>query len=569
MKTIHSLFTTVLSSSMLALFLLSCQSNTSTMENLNVPVENKQANTFNTIETEKLFDLSLTPSERDTMQPDLQEQLEAYQALHKYSIGNEIPPALQFNPIPLGFEIPNNQEKIDWGLEEEVAVPENIKDLAFYPVHKLAVLIKNQQITSEQLTQIYLERLKKYGDTLQCVITLTEDLALQQARKADTEIKAGKYRGALHGIPYGAKDLLAVEGFKTTWGAMPYKEQQINETATVVQKLEEAGAVLVAKLTLGALAWGDVWYGGTTKNPWNLEEGSSGSSAGSAAATSAGLVAFAIGTETYGSIVSPSTRCRVSGLRPTYGRVSRYGAMALSWSMDKIGPICRNAKDCALVFEVIRGMDEKDPTLFEADFNYKPDIDLSKLKIGYFKSLFETDYPNKENDRQSIEVLRKLGADLQSIEMPNQFPSEAFSLILISEAAAAFDELTRSNKDDLMVRQIRYAWPNAFRAARFIPAVEYIQANRVRFQLIQAMHQRFKEFDVIVAPSFGGSQLFYTNLSGHPCVVVPNGEDSEGNSSSLTFLGNYFDEATILGVAEKYQEATDFDEQKPPLMESK
>lgn len=560
MKTINSISPLIL----LTFFLFSCQSNPSKMDE-NADSKKETKNTFNTTETEKLFDLSLTQSERDTMQPDLEEQLEAYKALHKYSIGNEVPPALQFNPIPLGFEIPNNQEAIDWGLKENVAIPENLEDLAFYPIHQLAVLMKAQKITSEQLTKIYLERLKKYGDTLQCVITLTKDLALKQARQADKEIKAGKYRGPLHGIPYGAKDLLAVEGYKTTWGAMPFKEQQISETATVVQKLEDAGAVLVAKLTLGALAWGDVWYGGTTKNPWNLEQGSSGSSAGSAAATSAGLVAFAIGTETYGSIVSPSTQCRVSGLRPTYGRVSRFGAMALSWSMDKIGPICRNAKDCALVFEAIRGMDEKDATLFEADFNYKPDVDLSTLKVAYFNGMFEADYPNKENDQKSLEVLRKLGADLQAIEMPNEFPSEAFSLILIAEAAAAFDELTRNNEDDLMVRQVRYAWPNAFRAARFIPAVEYIQANRVRFQLIQAMHQSFKDFDVVVSPSFGGSQLFYTNLSGHPCVVVPNGEDAEGNSSSLTFVGNYFDEATILAVAERYQEATDFDELKPPL----
>ena len=545
---------------MAAIFLLlsSCQSNTPNM---------KTNNAFNTSEIEKLYDLSLTQSERDTMQPDLEEQLEAYQALHKYAIGNEIPPALQFNPIPLGFEIPNKQEAIDWQLEEQVSIPENYEDLAFYPVHKLAVLLKNQKITSEELTQLYIKRLKKYGDTLQCVITLTEDLALQQARKADAEIKAGKYRGSLHGIPYGAKDLLAVEGYKTTWGTMPYKDQEIKQTATVIQKLEDSGAVLVAKLTLGALAWGDVWYGGTTKNPWNLEQGSSGSSAGSAAATSAGLVAFAIGTETYGSIVSPSTRCRVSGLRPTYGRVSRYGAMALSWSMDKIGPICRNAKDCALVFEVIRGLDEKDATLFEADFNYRGVADLSKLKVGYFKGLFEADYPNKENDEQSLEVLRKLGADLQEVEMPDGFPTEAFSLILIAEAAAAFDELTRNNEDDLMVRQVRYAWSNAFRAARFIPAVEYIQANRVRYQLIQAMHQVFKEYDVIVSPSFGGAQLFYTNLSGNPCVVVPNGEDKEGNSSSLTFVGNYFEEAKILATAEAYQAATDFEDLQPPFVE--
>ncbi len=515
-------------------------------------------------DTEVLFDLSFTPAERDSLREGVNDRIEAYKSLHNYSIKNSIPPSLIFNPLPIGFNVDQNQEQIDWQFDNEVDLPAKMEDLAFYTVADLSVLIKKGKITSTQLTNIYLNRLKQFGDTLQSVITITEELALKQAQNADLEIADGKYRGPLHGIPYGAKDLLSVMGYKTTWGAMPYKDQIIDENAMVIKKLEEAGAVLVAKLTMGALAWGDVWYGGKTRNPWNLEQGSSGSSAGSASSTAAGLVAFSIGTETLGSIVSPSTRCGVTGLRPTFGRVSRTGAMALSWTMDKIGPICRSAKDCALVFDAIRGVDGLDQSLIDAAFNYRSIPDLTNLKIGYIQDLFERDYRNKENDSVSLEVLKELGANLEPVSLPKDIPVGALRLILNAEAAAAFDKLTRANEDSLMVRQIKNAWPNVFREARFIPAVEYIQANRVRFDLIQKMHKIFEKFDVVVTPSFG-SQLTITNLTGHPVVVVPNGFNKDGSPTSISFLGNLFDEATILSVAKVYQDATEFDELHPPL----
>jgi Asp-tRNA(Asn)/Glu-tRNA(Gln) amidotransferase A subunit family amidase len=415
---------------------------------------------------------------------------------------------------------------------------------------------------------MYLGRLKKYGPKLECVITLTEDLALEQARRADAEIAAGGYKGPLHGIPWGAKDLLAVPGYKTTWGAMPYKDQVIDESATVVKRLEEAGAVLIAKLTLGALAWGDVWYDGRTRNPWDYEQGSSGSSAGSASATVAGLVGFAIGTETLGSIVSPSTRCGTTGLRPTFGRVSRHGAMALSWSMDKIGPLCRSVEDCALVFDAIHGPDGRDLSVVDAPFNWDAELDVSGLRIGYVKSAFESEREEQEEwkrfDEATLESLSAMGLDLTPIELPD-LPIGAMSFILRAEAAAAFDELTRTNQDDLLVRQIRNAWPNVFRQSRLIPAVEYIQANRLRTLAMEAMAEIMSEIDVYVVPSFGGSNLLLTNLTGHPCVVLPNGFREDGAPTSISFMGKLFGEAETLAVAKAYQDATDFHLRRPAL----
>ncbi len=402
---------------------------------------------------------------------------------------------------------------------------------------------------------------------MECVITLTEELALQQARQADEEIATGHYRGPLHGIPWGAKDLLATKGVKTTWGAKPYQDQIIDVDATVVRRLKEAGAVLIAKLTMGALAWGDVWFGGKTRNPWNLEQGSSGSSAGSAAATSAGLVGFSIGTETWGSIVSPSTRCGVTGLRPTFGRVSRYGAMALSWSMDKIGTIGRSVEDCALVFEAITGSDGQDLTVVDLPFNWNPSLPLKDIRIGYLKKAFEEDYSSQKNDEAVLRVLRSLGVELIPLELP-QLPVDSLSFILDAEAAAAFDELTRSGRDDLLVRQQPRAWPNAFRQARLIPAVEYIQANRIRTLLLQAMAEKMKDLDVYVAPSFGGNNLLLTNLTGHPAVVVPNGFDEKGSPTSISFIGDLFEEAKALRVAKAFQEATDFHLQHPKIRDN-
>jgi len=366
-------------------------------------------------------------------------------------------------------------------------------------------------------------------------------------------------------LPYGIKDLLSVEGTKTTWGATPYKDQTINTTATVVKKLNDAGAVLVAKLTMGALAWGDIWYGGVTKNPWNLKQGSSGSSAGSASSTGAGLVAFSIGTETLGSIVSPSTRCGVTGLRPTFGRVSRHGAMALSWSMDKIGPICRSVLDCAIVFDAIRGSDGNDKAVKNAAFNYDSKVDIKKLKVGYLKSQFESKYNNRANDSIALNILRSLGVQMQPIELSTDLPVNALSVILSAEAGAAFDELTRSNRDSLLTVQRKQAWPNSFRSSRFIPAVEYINANRIRQQLIEKYYALTKDYDVIVAPSFGGNQLLMTNLTGHPCLVMPNGFNNQGSPASISLLGKLFGEAELIALGRAYQEASEWDEKRPDL----
>ena len=513
---------------------------------------------------EKISGLRFTGKERKMMLKGLRRNLDRYEELRGVLLENHVPPAIQFSPVLPGMSLSKESIPISISTDPDIQVPQHIEDLAFYPITTLAQLIRSRKITSVELTSMYLDRLKKYGPQLDCIITLTEELALKQAKKSDEEIAAGHYRGPLHGIPWGAKDLLATKGIRTTWGAMPYKDQIIDADATVVKRLEEAGAVLVAKLTMGALAMGDVWYGGKTKNPWNLEQGSSGSSAGSAAATSAGLVGFAIGTETLGSIVSPSTRCGVTGLRPSYGRVSRYGAMALSWSMDKIGPICRTVEDCALVFHVIHGPDGKDLTVIDVPFGWNPSSDLRSIRVGYLKKAFEQKSRNQKNDQAALEAMRSLDIELIPFELP-EFPARAISFILSAEAAAAFDELTRSGKDDLLVRQGRGAWPNSFRQARFIPAVEYIQANRLRTLLMQKMTELMKEVDVFITPTYGGNNLLITNLTGHPAVVVPNGIDDKGNPTSISFIGGLFEEGKALRVAKAYQDATGFHLKHPSL----
>ncbi len=513
---------------------------------------------------EKIIGLEFSDAERDSMLNNLEEQLSNYKNVRKTELTNNIPSAIIFNPIPVGFKFPENQKEIVFSNYSYTKLPGNINDLAYYSIGELAELIRTKQITSTELTKFFLKRLKKYNSELHCVITLTEERALNQAKKMDEEISAGKYRGILHGIPFGVKDLLATKDYKTTWGAMPFKDQEINEDATVITKLEEAGAVLCAKLSMGALAWGDVWYGGKTRNPWNINEGSSGSSAGSASAVSAGLLPFAIGTETYGSIVSPSTVCGTTGLRPTYGRVSRTGAMALSWSMDKIGTICRTAEDLAIVFNAINGLDSIDQTLYDVPFNYSPKIDFKGLKIGYLKNDFDKQYDFHVNDSLTLAKLKELGAELIPIDLP-KIPVNDLTIILSAESAAAFDELTRSNKDDLLVRQIKNAWPNSFRSSRFIPAVEYINANRVRFLLIQEMKKLMNQIDLYIAPTNEGDNEILTNLSGHPCVVLPNGFSKEETPTSITFIGKLFDEGRLIAFAKKYQDATNYHKKHPSM----
>lgn len=511
---------------------------------------------------EKLSALDFSRRERRLMKETLENNRKAYQSNRKFDLPNDVPPALAFSPILPGMSFDREKKPFPALKDRRILLPKNHEELAFFPVADLAQLIRSRKVTSVELTELYLDRLKKYGPGLHCVITLTEDLARSQARRADAEIAAGRWRGPLHGIPWGAKDLLATKGFPTTWGAAPYKNQVFDEDATVVKRLEAAGAVLAAKLSMGELAMDDVWFGGMTRNPWNPAEGSSGSSAGSAAATAGGLVAFAIGTETWGSIVSPCTRCGATGLRPTFGRVSRTGAMALSWSMDKIGPICRTVEDCALVFEAIRGPDGRDLTVVDLPFNWNPELDIKTLRVGYLQTAFDKEKKEgeaktkaaRENDLRVLDVLRSLGVNLIPFKLPG-FRADSLSFILDAESAAAFDELTRSDRDDLLARQGPYDWPTVFRSARFVPAVEYIQANRLRTRLMTALAEKMRAVDVVVSPSFAEDVLLVTNLTGHPAVVVPDGFDDKGSPTSISFIGNLYGEAQALRLAQAYEQA--------------
>ena len=510
-------------------------------------------------------------TERELMLDGLKQQEQRIEALHKVPLSNSISPAIVFDPVPPGKKIPMEPKRpMVRSRVSARAVPQNLDDLAFLPVTELSELVRTRRVSSTQLTEMYLARLKKYDPILKCVISLTEERALRQARAADTEIARGRYRGPLHGIPWGAKDLLAVRGYKTTWGAGPYKEQVIDADATVVQRLDDAGAVLIAKLTLGELAQGDIWFGATTKNPWKVDQGSSGSSAGPASATAAGLVGFSIGSETLGSISSPSTRCGTTGLRPTFGRVPRTGAMALSWTMDKLGPLCRSVEDCAIVLDAIYGPDGQDNSVVPASYHWDATLSPKKLRVGYFKSAFETPqldpadakrtlHPTRKFDDDALAVFRRLGITLIPVEVPD-VPYDPMRLILTAEAAAAFDDLTRSDRDKELVQQGKFDWPNTFRTSRFIPAVDYVNANRLRSVAIRKWDDLMKTVDVIVTPTGVAnlSQLVATNLTGHPAVILPNGFRDDGTPVSLTFLGGLFEEGKLLAVARAYQEATGF-----------
>jgi Asp-tRNA(Asn)/Glu-tRNA(Gln) amidotransferase A subunit family amidase len=515
------------------------------------------------VTAEKMFSLSFNDAKRDSMLSVLSDKIKTYQYIHSTNLDNSIPFPLWFNPILPETIIPKSSTSTNFAIPDYINLPKNINELAFYSIPQLASLIKHKKITSQKLTQFYLARLKKYGPILHCVIELTEDLALKQAKKADEEIAMGKYKGPLHGIPYGIKDLFAVKGTHTTWGTPPFKDQIINETCFVAEQLEKAGAVLVAKLSLGELAMDDIWFGGLTRNPWDTSKGSGGSSAGSASATAAGLVPFAIGTETYGSIVDPSMRCGVTGLRPTYGSIAKTGAMALAWSSDKIGPLCRSAEDAAFIFNYIHGADKIDQSSIDFAFNYTGAVDLSKLKIAYIKNYIDT-LPALSSEKQTLVGLRKMGAKIIPIDFPdNLHADEILSLIIGVEGAAAFDPLTRSNKDDEMVQQNKDRWPNTFRTSRFVPAVEYINACRLRYAIMKKMDPIIDAFDVIIAPPEVGDQLAITNLTGNPSVTLPNGFDKNGMPTSITFIGKHFNEATLLAFAKKYQEATKFNLQHP------
>lgn len=520
---------------------------------------------------QQVFGLNFNDAQLDSTRRNLSGYRDSYEALRKIPLPNSVAPSVVFDPRPLRMRQaqptppPTNANWL-YNLNG-VKLPTRREDLAFYTVRQLGELLRTKTITSEDLTRFFLGRLRQYDPRLHCVITLTEDLAMQQARQADKEIQAGHYRGALHGIPFGVKDLFSAKGYKTTWGSVPYKDQVLDEDAAVVERLRAAGAVLCAKLTLGELAQGDVWFGEKTRTPWDVTKGSSGSSAGSASAVAAGLLPFAIGTETLGSIVSPSTACGVTGLRPTYGRVSRAGAMALSWTMDKAGPLARSAEDCALVLAALcaAGPDARDPAtlLVPNTFKFAFSTNIKKLRVGYLKAAFDQNYPTKANDQATLDVLRKLGVELVPLELPAISPG-ALRFVLTAEGAAAFDDLTRSGRDAQMVLQNRSAWPNGFRSARFIPAVEYLQAQRVRSLLIEQMDEKLKGFDAYIAPSFSAN-LVLTNLTGHPAVALPNGFTAAGLPTTITFMGQLYEEGNLLALAKAYQEATDFDEKHPPM----
>jgi Asp-tRNA(Asn)/Glu-tRNA(Gln) amidotransferase A subunit family amidase len=551
----------------------------------------------------------------------LNDYVESYEAIYALHLKNEVAPAVIFDPVLPGMKFETEKRPLRISSAPNVAgtAPKNLEDAAFYSVRQLAELVRTRKVSSVDLTEMYMARLKRYDPTLKFVITLTADRAMGQAKDADAAIRAGKYRGPLHGLPWGAKDLLAVKGYRTTWGAGGFEEQQIDEDATVVKRLDAAGAVLVAKLTLGALAQGDKWFGGMTRNPWNPKQGSSGSSAGSASATAAGCVAFAIGSETLGSISSPSTRCGTTGLRPTFGLVPRTGAMALSWTMDKLGPICRAVEDTAIVLSAIHGPDGHDRTVHNAAFNWDANLDWRKLRVGYLKADFEVQPPQQPQppkeekeltedekkrkaqeattraeamarreydhkfEQAALDKLRAMGVNLVPVEFP-KYPYQAMRSILLAEAAAAFDDLTRSGRDKLLTQQSKDDWPNAFRTARFIPAVEYIQASRARTVAMEMAAKVFEQVDVIVAPTFS-TQLLITNLTGHPAVILPNGlrgEDAPkarvrdngdvegggpGTPVSLTFLGQLYGEAKMLALAKAYQDATNFHLQHPRLQQ--
>jgi len=500
-------------------------------------------------EAEWIAGVTLSDDDRKAVARSLTSSLRTKNDARKAELNNDVAPAFRFDPTP-GVAAPTGPRGTVSASTVEIKKPASEDELAFLSIAQLGQLLRSKQITSGELTKLYLGRLKKFDPVLKCVISLTDELAMKQAKRADEELAAGKDRGPLHGIPWGAKDLIAVPGYKTTWGAAQYKDQTLDTTATVAKRLDDAGAVLVAKLSLGALANNDVWFGGRTNNPWNPAVGSSGSSAGSACATVAGLVGFSLGSETLGSIVSPSTRCGATGLRPTFGRVSRHGCMALCWTMDKIGPLCRSVEDCALVLGAIHGHDGLDATAVNRPFSWPASKPIKELKIGF---------TGKEENRDELKLLKELGATLVPVTLPQRRAGQIVMTILNAESGAAFDELIRSGKLD----QIGSLWPNSFRAAQFVTAVDYIRANRIRTQLMAEMAKVMEAVDLYV----GGNDLSITNLTGHPTICLPSGFSKRGEvetPTAITFTGRLYGETELLSVAKAYQDATKHHLKRPP-----
>ncbi len=513
----------------------------------------------------RLSELEFTDAQIAMMLVEINRNLDAYEALRKKDVPLDTEPAFRFDPMPpADTALPRKKKHIFRPRKVKASArPDSIDDLAFASVTELGPLLRAKRVSSVELTTMYLNRLKKYAPKLNCVITLTEELAMAQAEQADREIHSGHHKGPLHGIPYGAKDLFATKGIRTTWGAEPYRNNVPDLNATCISRLADAGAVLLAKLSMGALAMGGLWFGGMTKTPWNLNESSSGSSAGSASSTAAGLVGFSIGTETLGSIVSPSTRCGVVGLRPTYGRVSRYGAMGLSWTMDKIGPLCRTVEDCALVLNAMYGPDGHDLTVTDIPLAWNPALPLEKLRIGVLQAEFDRlTGESKDVYAKALDSLRNAGVQLQPVDLP-KFDAGPLRLILNAEAAAAFDDLTRSGGVDQLKGQEPGDWPNSFRVARTIPAVEYIRAQRARSLLLESMNSFMSQWDVLVSPTRSAT-LLITNLTGNPQVVVPCGFVNK-LPAGLLFTGKTYEEGLPLRAALAFEQATGWHSMHPKV----
>ena len=508
--------------------------------------------------------LTFTDPQIDMLMPAANRLFAQFEALRSVDVPLDTPPAVTFSPVIAGYPAPHGASTFRHGKAPALVKYGKPEELAFLTALELGAMVRARRITSVALTQMYIDRLKTYGPKLNCVITLTDDLALEQAKQADTMLRRGKRLSALHGVPYGAKDLFDTKGILTTWGAEPYAHRVPDTDATVIEKLRAAGAPLVAKLSMGALAQGGLWFGGMTKTPWNYDQTSSGSSAGSASATAAGLVGFSIGTETLGSIVSPSTRCGVAGVRPTFGRVSRAGAMALCWSMDKIGPICRSVSDCAEVLRLIAGPDGKDLSVLAAPLHWDARRPLKKMKVGYLSADFERLRPNvKPVYDAALADLRKAGLQIEPMQLP-EFPLNTLGLILDAEAAAAFDDLTRQPGGlEELSGQTPGDWPNQFRTSRLIPAVEYIRAQRARTIYMRKFHEAMDQWDGFVSPT-NGQSLTATNYTGHPQTVVPCGF-VDGLPQGLLFTSRLFEEGAAMRLAYAYEQATGWHKQHPTL----
>ena len=526
-------------------------------------------------EAEKLVRVELTPEERAQLAGNWRQAMagvmERRAGPKKVALEASLAPASRWDPVLPGLAAGPARDRLVRGKADPGPLPKRDDDIAFAPVTALSRWVESKALTSERLTRIYLERLKGFDPKLQCVITLTPELALEQARRADAEIAAGKYRGPLHGIPWGGKDLLDTKGIRTTWGAEPFRGRVPETDAVVVERLHRAGAVLVAKLSLGALALNDVWFGGETKNPWLVEEGSGGSSAGPGSATAAGLVGFSIGSEKEGSIVDPSMRCGVTGLRPTFGRVARTGAMTLSWSMDKLGPIARGVEDTLLVLAAISGPDAGDVSSVSSRLDFEADGAVAGLRVGYFPAWMK-EPPATEVDRAALETVRRLGMVPVEVSLPD-WPYGSLNTILFAEAAAAFEELTLSGGLDQLKMQVPDAWPNTFRQSRFLSAVDYVQADRLRRKVAMEMARIFERVDLLLVPSLRDEILTITNFTGHPSLTLPAGFIEVGEARSdwapdparplptfspkrrvphgVTLIGRLFDEGTIgrVGIA--------------------